>query len=207
MMTGKMRKGAAVLVLALAACGLNQQPETKKAEGTLVLGHEVRSFADREDGKTYWVIDKSGRLAEAYVQAAGEPVMNGKPVDAVLNVRKLPAPTEGFGVGYDGTYEVEGVVSLQAKGTSAEGCWTEPVPGQPGKVQGFCLYAGGRAVSVNMATLQYESWKMPGRQLVLSGKSIGNRQTITFSDTYTVKRLADDELVLQKGGQTLTYRR
>lgn len=68
-------------------------------------------------------------------------------------------------------------------GSSAiTGEWTEPVPGMDNMVQGIRIDKGGKASSVNMSTLKYEKWHKAGRSLVLSGKSIGNGQTIAFTD-------------------------
>ena len=64
--------------------------------------------------------------------------------------------------------------------------WGEPIPGMPGKVQGFRLEADGGASSVNMATLTTERWKREGDRLILEGKSIGNGQTIEYRDEWTV---------------------
>lgn len=66
------------------------------------------------------------------------------------------------------------------------GTWVEPIPGMPGKVQGFRLEADGGASSVNMATLTTERWKREGDRLILEGKSIGNGQTIEYRDEWTV---------------------
>lgn len=66
------------------------------------------------------------------------------------------------------------------------GTWVEPIPGMPGKVQGFSLEADGSASSVNMATLTTERWTREGDRLILEGKSIGNGQTIEYRDEWTV---------------------
>ena len=86
-----------------------------------------------------------------------------------------------------------------------EGTWVEPVPGMENSVQGFKLEEGGKASSVNMATLQYESWKQEGDKLVLSGKSIGNGVTIPFSDTLEIAGLTQDSLFLKRGTLVLRY--
>ena len=87
------------------------------------------------------------------------------------------------------------------------GSWTEPIPGMPGKTQGFRLEEGGKASSVNMATLLYESWEKEGNQLILKGKSIGNRQTIDFSSYMGIEEINDHELILRKDGKTVRYTR
>lgn len=100
-------------------------------------------------------------------------------------------------------------VSITARGNadSPVGKWVQPVPGLPGLQQGFELEEGGKASSVNMATLRYETWQQTGNRLILTGKSIGNRQTIPFSDTLNIERLTPDSLILTKGRLTLRYAR
>lgn len=98
--------------------------------------------------------------------------------------------------------------ALVACGGSSEsivGAWVEPVPGMEGQVQGVKMEEGGIASSVNMATLVYESWKQEGDQLILTGKSIGNGQTIEFVDTMEIKRLTADSLVLDDRGMEIRY--
>lgn len=99
-----------------------------------------------------------------------------------------------------------GIVALTAcNQATMEGSWLEPVPGMPGKQQGLTLKADGSAVSIHMATLQYEKWKHEGNTLFLSGTSIGNKQSIPFTDTLTVERLTPDSLILRKGELLLRY--
>ena len=77
----------------------------------------------------------------------------------------------------------------------------------PNLKQGFVLEEDGTASSVNMATLQYSSWQQNGNELILSGKSIGNHQTIDFTDRYKIQKLTEDTLVLQSGSRTYTYKK
>lgn len=79
-----------------------------------------------------------------------------------------------------------------------EGSWVESVPGISNLKQGFTLEANGSASSINMATLKYEKWKKEGNLLLLSGISIGNHQSISFTDTLTVEQLTQDSLILKK---------
>ena len=103
-------------------------------------------------------------------------------------------------------YGVVSLVSLLLVSCAASrqecltGDWVMPVPGQPGKVQGMRLDEGGKASSINMATLVYEGWKRDGDVLTVSGKSIGNRQTLPFEERMAIEKLSKDTLVL-KGGQ------
>ncbi len=89
-----------------------------------------------------------------------------------------------------------------------EGAWVEPVPGMEDMEQGFILEKGGKASSINMATLQYESWTREGNRLMLSGKSIGNGQTISFCDTLTITELTETSLTLERNkGYSVTFSR
>lgn len=83
-----------------------------------------------------------------------------------------------------------------SKNEQLTGVWIQPIPGQPGKIQGMELKSDGTASSVNMHTLLYESWTRKGDNLILKGKSIGNRQTINFIDTLTIEKLSADSLIL-----------
>ena len=87
------------------------------------------------------------------------------------------------------------------------GTWIQPVPNMPDMVQGFTLGANGVATSVNMATLQYDTWHTDGDSLIMTGRSIGNGQTIEFTETYTIEKLTDDTLVLRNGDMIMTYTR
>lgn len=87
-----------------------------------------------------------------------------------------------------------------------EGAWLEPVPGMENEVQGIHLEAAGRARSINLATLQYESWSQDDNFLILNGQSLGNGQTIEFSDTLEIRELTPETLVLQGRGDALPRR-
>lgn len=99
------------------------------------------------------------------------------------------------------------LVLTACSGSQIEGSWIEPVPGIPDMQQGVKLEKGGKASSINMATLQYEKWEKKGNQLILSGNSIGNHQTISFSDTLSIEELTADRLILKKEGLTISYQR
>lgn len=99
------------------------------------------------------------------------------------------------------------IVLTSCNNVSIEGSWIEPVSGLPSMQQGFVLEANGKASSINMATLQYETWKQENNQLILSGKSIGNHQTLSFTDTLKIENLTQDSLILKHGKQLLKYAR
>lgn len=97
------------------------------------------------------------------------------------------------------------LAACSSNSTSIIGAWVEPVPDMEGQVQGIKIEEGGVASSVNMATLVYESWKQEGDKLILTGKSIGNGQTIEFTDTMGIKKLTADSLVLTNRGMEMRY--
>ena len=61
------------------------------------------------------------------------------------------------------------------------------------------------AESVNMATLEYESWQVADRKLTLRGRSIGNGGTFPFEEVWNVVMVSKKKLVLQRGGVYKTY--
>lgn len=87
------------------------------------------------------------------------------------------------------------------------GSWTQPIPGQETSVQGFELKEDGKASSINMSTLKYESWATNGKQLLLTGKSIGNGLTFEFTDTLLIQKVTADSLILQRGQGQWSYAR
>lgn len=91
--------------------------------------------------------------------------------------------------------------------TGIMGSWTEPIPGQSDRVQGIRLDSDGKASSINMQTLLYETWEQQGEQIILKGKSIGNGQILSFSDTLKIDKLTTDTLVLRKGSFERVYTR
>lgn len=71
--------------------------------------------------------------------------------------------------------------------------------------QGFNLKADGMATSIGTATLKYENWKSGDGQIILTGKSIGNGQTINFSETMLVIELTPDTMTLQRDDYRIKY--
>ena len=81
------------------------------------------------------------------------------------------------------------------------GHWIESMPANPQIVQGIRLDADGGAASIGMHTLRYVGWERHGDRLVLRGRSIGNGQTLDFSDTLEIIRLDADTMSLGKEGR------
>ncbi|RHU27181.1 hypothetical protein DXD68_11135 [Parabacteroides sp. TM07-1AC] len=90
-----------------------------------------------------------------------------------------------------------------------KGSWVAPINGMPEQMEGFELKDDGLASSINMATLVYEKWetiKLDNTDvLVLQGKSIGNGQTLSFSDTLKIDKISENSLTLTQDSYTRTY--
>ena len=86
------------------------------------------------------------------------------------------------------------------------GEWVEPIPGMTG-VQGVALEEGGKARSINTATLVYDGWERANGKLVLTGESVGNSTRGHFTDTLTIEKVTADSLILRRGDLRVAYHR
>ncbi|WP_321308634.1 lipocalin family protein [Marinifilum fragile] len=69
----------------------------------------------------------------------------------------------------------------------------------------FSLLEDGTARSDNMATLLYQKWRLDGGKLVLTVKSIGNGSSSIDEESYEIKTLTEEKLVLQNGDYTMEF--
>lgn len=88
--------------------------------------------------------------------------------------------------------------------TDLLGLWVEPIQGQVG-VQGIALEENGKARSINMETLRYDSWLLDNDKLILCGTSIGNKVSNRFCDTLDIARLSADTLQLLRKDSHINY--
>lgn len=84
---------------------------------------------------------------------------------------------------------------------SLEGYWIEVMPVNRFYTQGIRMDADGCAASIGMHTLRYSGWERQDDRLLLTGESIGNGQTIQFTDTLDIVCLTSDSLILDKYGK------
>ena len=96
-------------------------------------------------------------------------------------------------------------VSTDPTYAKAVGKWIMTDPADSLNIMGVELMTEGKAASINMATLPVESWELQGEadKITLHGKSIGNGQTIDFTQTGTIVE-QDSCTVLNFGGFSLT---
>lgn len=91
----------------------------------------------------------------------------------------------------------------------AVGRWTTPDPLDPAKVMGIEIEVEGLAQSIDMATLVYRSWQLQGEagKILLQGESIGNGQTIPFTQTGVIAKDAAGKLTLAIEGAEMVFSR
>ena len=89
----------------------------------------------------------------------------------------------------------------------AVGKWTMPDPIAPEGVMGVEIMVEGAASSINMATLVYTSWELQGEadKILLKGQSLGNGQTIDFTQTGMIAKTADGNYTLTIEGTGTVY--
>ena len=89
----------------------------------------------------------------------------------------------------------------------AVGKWTMPNPIAPEGVMGVEIMVEGAARSINMATLVYTSWELQGEadKTLLKGQSLGNGQTIDFTQTGMIAKTADGNYTLTIEGTGTVY--
>lgn len=110
--SGQQRKQDDVPVRQEIASAAVDSDSVMLVKGTLVIGHEVRTFTVSGDTVEYWIVDKSGRLTEEYYMLTGispEPYI---PVYAELEVKNKGKSDDGFAAGYAGVYEVMEIVRV-----------------------------------------------------------------------------------------------
>lgn len=71
----------------------------------------------------------------------------------------------------------------------------------------FSMLQDGTARSDNMATLLYQKWRVEGSKLILTVKSIGNGSSSIDEESYEIKTLTEEKLVLQNGDYNMEYKR
>ena len=71
----------------------------------------------------------------------------------------------------------------------------------------FTINSNGKAHSDNMKTLLYEKWRLDGNKITFTIKNIGNHTTTVSDETYEIKQLDREKLVLTSKDITLKYQR
>lgn len=77
--------------------------------GEVRIGHEVRSFRPDNDGREFWLVDKTGTLTTVYDRKTGGQ-KNGKSLRMTLKLEYNGKWNDGFAAEYDGVYFVREVI-------------------------------------------------------------------------------------------------
>lgn len=86
------------------------------------------------------------------------------------------------------------------------GGWTRPIESMPGEIEGFELRSDGVAVSINMATLPYTSWRLLEGKLILKGTSIGNGTSSEITDIYIINSVGKPNMfVIDQQGRDIVF--
>ncbi|MDQ3021760.1 MAG: lipocalin family protein [Bacteroidota bacterium] len=73
---------------------------------------------------------------------------------------------------------------------------------------GFELMNGGKAASINMATLDYNSWTLAGDKLTLNSTSKGVSNPVTVDEVYIVREISPVNMIVSRSDNPdtkLTY--
>ena len=179
------------LVAALAICGLvactDNEPKTFNGFIADASMNTVTVKALTSDS-TYTFSIMDADTSEANGLLLGAPII----VDYKGKLENGIAATK---VATDPTY------------AEAVGKWTMPDPINPEGVMGIEIMVEGEAQSINMATLVYSSWELQGEadKILLKGQSIGNGQTIDFTETGVIAKNAEGNYTLAIEGTEVVY--
>ena len=178
-----------IMVAAIALCGLAAcSDNTPKSFTGTITDASMNTVTENAEG-TFTFSTMDADKSEANGLLLGAPV-------TVNYSGKLEEGAAASKVATDPTY------------AEAVGNWTMPDPIDPDGVMGIRIMVEGEAQSINMATLRYTSWELQGEagKILLKGQSIGNGQTIDFTETATIAKDADGiyTLTIESNGAVYT---
>lgn len=181
----KIRMAAAVLC-GLAACS---DPAPKTFEGRISdATMNTLTVTSASGERTYTFSTMNADKSEANGLLLGAPVV----VDYKGRLENGAAATK---VATDPTY------------AEAVGTWTTPDPNDPSQVMGIEILVEGEAKSIGMATLVYTSWELQDEagRILLKGRSVGNGQTLDFTQTGLIDPQVDGGCTLAIEGTDLVF--
>jgi len=85
------------------------------------------------------------------------------------------------------------------------GSWVMPATNYTPE-QGFELKKDGTAEAINMDYVEFTTWQKEDNKLILNGKYIGSTK-YDFADEMNIVEVNKEELKLETGGETLTYKK
>ena len=199
-----------------------RDPEIDPAEALKIKRRIDKSNQDRTDMVEYvdsYLLDKykevvpapDARLNTVTVKApTADVTYTFSTTDADKSEANGLLPGAPVVVDYTGKLEDGATATkIATDPTYAEaiGRWTMPDPIDPEGVMGVEIRIEGVAQSINMATLVYTSWELQGEadKILLKGESIGNGQTIGFTETGVIAKDAEGKYTLTIEGTGTVY--
>ena len=175
---------AAIALCGMTACGDN----TPKTFTGFITDASMNTVTVENAEGTFTFSTMDADKSEANGLLLGAPV-------TVDYTGKLKDGTAATKIATDPTY------------AEAVGKWTMPNPIAPEGVMGVEIMVEGAARSINMATLVYTSWELQGEadKILLKGQSLGNGQTIDFTQTGMIAKTADGNYTLTIEGTGTVY--
>lgn len=85
------------------------------------------------------------------------------------------------------------------------GSWVMPATNYTPE-QGFELKKDGTAEAINMEYVEFTTWQKAGNKLILNGKNTGSVKG-DFSDEMNIVEVTKEEMKIETGGVTLTYKK
>lgn len=175
----------------LAALAMTACDDTPKQFVGIVDDASMNTLTavDAVTGDTVTFSTEGADFSESNGLLAGAPVIVDYRGDAADGVRALKVVT-------DATY------------INAVGRWIMSDPNDETADMGVEIFTEGRAGSINMATLRYTGWELQGEPgvIMLKGQSIGNHQTIDFTEDALIYE-EDGRLLMSLGDRNIVYRK
>lgn len=85
------------------------------------------------------------------------------------------------------------------------GRWVRTVEGAPGQTEGFELLPSGDVRSLDKTPVAYTHWRLTVHDIILMGRRTDGGRTTDFSETYAVRELTLNTLLLEKDGRLIRY--
>ncbi len=85
------------------------------------------------------------------------------------------------------------------------GSWVMPATNYTPE-QGFELKKDGTVEAINMEYVEFTTWQKDGNKLILNGKNTGSVKG-DFSDEMNIVEVTKEEMKIETGGITLTYKK
>lgn len=165
-----MKKLIAIAALICLACA----PKPLVINGTIVDGSMNTVTVATENGNvTFSILD------------ADQSECNGMLVGCPVEITYRQPVDNGFARAIK--------IKTDAKYNTIVGRW---IVQDSDPEEGFELSTDDSATAIGQAAIEYQTWALSGNTLTLTGQSIGEDQTVAFTEVLTIKEIDAQHLVL-----------